>query len=184
MVKKSSKISFLIFTTCMLLAGCTIDYNDQNSNIEKSTAIPDSQMRNFNLVQIKNNKPYTQVTSSLAEIYNRENKTVMFDVKFTEFNSTKNSISTKGSADKVEYYNDSEDAVLKGNLKFYSQKDEIEITGESLFWNSESKIISSDIDSKIYINKDDGSKIEGEGFTANLKNSTFSFKKSVRGVTP
>lgn len=182
MVRKINKT--LIVAACLFLAGCTVDYNNPSEVIEKSESIPDSIMRNFQLVQMKNNKPYTEITSTLTEIYDRQNKTVLHNVKFTEYSSTSKDVITSGKADTVEYFNDSEDAKLTGNLNFYSKKDEIEMFGDSLYWNDDKKNISSDIESSIRVVKDDGSKIEGYGFSANLKNSTFSFEKSVTGVTP
>lgn len=182
MVKKLNKL--LIVVTCMFIAGCSIDYSDPSEEVEKSETIPDSVMKNFMLIQIRNNDPYTQITSSLTEIYNKQNRTVLYDVEFTEYNLTTNDITTTGKVDIVEYFNDSEDAKLTGNIIFYSKKDEIEIFGDDLYWNDDDKSMSSDVNSSILVIKEDGSRIEGFGFSANLKNSTFSFEKNVTGITP
>lgn len=181
MAKKLNKL--LLLVTALFIMGCTINYNDQSEVIEKSDSIPDSVMKNFNLIQMKNNKPYTQVTSSLTEIYESQNKTVLFDVVFTEYNTISHELSTYGKADMIEYFNDTEDAKLNGNLNFISKKDEIELTGDSLYWNSKEKKIESDINSSILVVKEDGSTIEGYGFSANLRYSTFSFDKNITGVT-
>ncbi|MBN2619293.1 MAG: LPS export ABC transporter periplasmic protein LptC [Spirochaetales bacterium] len=178
MVKKPSKM--IILLACFLTS-CSINYNESEDGSVKSEEIPDSIMENFKLVQIKDNKIHTEITSSLAEIYESQNKTLLFNVNFKEYSSSGDTINTAGNVDEIVYFNDNENANLKGNLKFESKKENIKITGNSLYWNKDDKIISSDINDSIKIIKDDGSKIEGYGFTANLKYSTFSFKKDVKG---
>lgn len=181
MAKKLNKLVLLV--TVSLFWGCTINYNDQSEEIEKSDSIPDSVMKNFNLIQIKNNKPHNEINSSLAEIYNTQDRTVLHNVTFTEYSTTTYKATTQGQADKIEYFNDTEDAQLTGNLEFISTKDELKMTGEYLLWNKEEKSIVSSSDSAIRVVKEDGSKIEGYGFSANLRNSTFSFEKDITGVT-
>lgn len=180
MVKKLNK--YLLVITCILYAGCAIDYDDKSEEIQKSDEIPDSILVDFKLVKMKNNRPSSEVTSSKTEIYNDKNRTIMYDIKFLEYDKINGSVITTGSVDKVEYYNETEDAQLDGNLSFFSEKEGMELTGETLFWNSEQKTITSDDNIKIV--KDDGSSIEGNNFHANLKNSTFSFKSSVKGINP
>lgn len=181
MVKRLSNI---LLAVCIIFAGCTIDYDDPSKEVAKSDTIPDSVMRNFKLIKIKDNKPYTEVSSSQAEIFNKKNTTVLQNVIFKEYSTTSGKIVTKGNADIVEYYNDSKNASLSGNLKFYSEKDKIEMFGEYLSWNDSDRILSSKSGSSIEVIKEDGSKIKGFGFYANLKNSTFSFEKNVTGITP
>lgn len=181
MGKKLNKL--LLMVAPLLFWGCTIDYNEQSDDVKKSDAIPDSVMRNFKLIQIKDNSPHTKVISSLTEIYNSQNRTVLHDVVFTEYNKSSSELATYGKADTIEYFNDTEDAKLSGNLNFISKKDEIEMTGEYLYWNKEEKRILSNSDSLIKIVNDDGSKIEGLGFSANLRNSTFAFEKDITGIT-
>ncbi len=182
MEKKLNKL--LLVAACILIAGCSIDYSDPSKEVEKSEAIPDSIMTNFKLIKIKDNDPYTQTSSSLTEIYNKQNRTVLHDVEFTEYNLTTKEVATTGKADKVEFFNDSEDAKLTGNINFYSKKDEIEMFGDDLYWSDDNKSMNSDVNSSILVIKEDGSRIEGFGFSANLKNSTFSFEKNVTGITP
>lgn len=181
MGKKLNKIILLV--TTLFLLGCTIDYNEESEDIKKSDTIPDSVMRNFKLIQIKNNSPHTEVISSLTEIYDSQNRTVLHDVIFTEYNTTTNKLTTHGKADTIEYFNDTEDAKLSGDLNFISKKDDIEMTGEYLYWDKEEKSILSSSDSLIKVVKDDGSEIQGFGFSANLKYSTFSFEKDITGIT-
>lgn len=181
MGKKLNRL--LIISTTLLSMGCTIDYNEDLESTIKSESIPDSIMRNFKLVKIKNNSPYTEVESSLTEIYNNQNKTVLHNVIFTEYDTNSKSITTTGKADNIEYYHDTEDAKLKGNLKFVSKKEEVEMTGEDLYWNKNDKKISSSTETSIEVIKEDGSRMKGYGFSANLERSTFSFEKGITGRT-
>jgi len=180
MERKLSKL--LVYTiTWFILSGCSIEYINENNNTTKSESIPDSVMKNFKYIKIKNNKPYVELNSSLAEIYNDQNKTVLYDVSFTEYENSK--VSTTGKANNIEYNNDTENAKLSGDLAFYSLKDEMKMYGDILYWNKEERTINSELNKSIKVIKDDGSSIEGYGFSANLKNSTFKFANKVTGVT-
>ncbi len=68
MAKKLNSLTLLL--SALLMVGCTIEYENQSGDIEKSNEIPDSIMENFKLIQIKNNKPHTVVKAQRAEIYN------------------------------------------------------------------------------------------------------------------
>lgn len=178
----AKKLSSLIFVVCILFTGCTIDYDEESGEIVKSEEIPDSILQNFELIKIKKNSVSSKVTSSKTEIYNSKDKTVMYDVKFLEYDTHDGSVTTKGDVKKVEYFNDTEDAQLSGEIIFYSEKEGMELTGETLFWNSELKTIESEDNIKVI--KEDGSEIEGDGFSANIKNSTFSFSSNIKGINP
>lgn len=182
MVRKLSKI-IILFCTALFFWGCTIDY-DEEEDVKKSDKIPDSEMDNFHLVKMKNNKPNTEVFATKAEIYNNQDKTILHSIEFNEYDSNGKKIVTKGKVKKVEYFNDSKNASLTGGIKFYSEEDDIEIIGDNLTWNDENKEIESSIDSVINIKKGDGTKVDGYGFKANIKESTFSFQKGISGYTP
>ncbi|MGL1893757.1 MAG: LPS export ABC transporter periplasmic protein LptC [Spirochaetaceae bacterium] len=181
MEKKLNKL--LVAITVCIIAGCTVNYDDQSQITTKSEDIPDTEMINFKLIQMKKNTPYTEIEASKAQIYNDKNRTTLLNVKFIEYNTDNQTVLTVGKADTIVYYNDTENAKLTGNLNFVSKKDEIKIIGEVLEWNSEEKTIFSDDYSTISVIKDDGSTIEGAGFSANLKKSTYSFSNNVKGAT-
>lgn len=164
------------------MVGCTIKYENEE-NIKKSDQIPDSKMSNFHLTKVKNNIIQSEVFAAKAEIFDNQDKTILYNIEFKEFDKNGEEI-TVGNIGRVEYKNDSKDATLTGGIKFFSQKEDMEITGESLYWVDESKELESSIDSLIKVNKGDGSIIEGYGFTASIIDSTFSFEKGISGYTP
>lgn len=181
MVKKLNKI--FILCTALVFLGCTIDY-DEEEDVKKSDKIPDSVMVNFHLVKMKDNRPNTEVFATKAEIFNNQDLTILHSIEFNEYNSSGTEVITKGEVKKVEYFNDSKNASLTGGIKFFSEEDDLEIIGDNLTWNDEEKEIESSLDSLIKITKGDGSKIDGYGFKANIKDSTFSFQKGISGYTP
>ena len=181
MAKRLSNRFFVMVYIAIFFVGCTINYNEGSDIAEKSTDIPDSVMENFSMTQIKQNEPYTEIYASKTEIYDDQNKILLYNVSFKKYNNYKE-VETQGSADYVEYFNNTEDAKLTGNLKFVSKKDELEMSGEYLYWKEETKTISSKKDTPIIVIMDDGSRIEGYGFSADIKNSTFSFQDKVSGV--
>lgn len=180
MEKKLNKI--ILICTAFLLVGCTINYNDQ-AQIKKSEEIPDSIMEDFNLIKMKNNAPFTEVKAERTEIFNSKNKTLLYNIEFIEYDSKDQRIITKGEAGLVEYDNETENAQLTNGLNFYSESEEIDITGKEIYWTKDTKTIESNLKDPIKVVKEDGSVIEGFGFKADLKNSTFSFEKGVSGKT-
>ena len=168
----------------VFMFSCSVKYEDQNKEVVKSQDVPDTMMENFKIIKMKKNVPYVEVSAARAEIYDSQNRTILFDTQFLEYDPNNQDIITKGKADKVEYFNDTENADLSGNLNFYSKKEEIEISGESILWNSELKSIESRDKDLMFLKKDDGSILEGYGFKADLKRSVFSFSGNVKGEMP
>jgi len=168
----------------VFMFSCSVKYEDQNKEVVKSQEVPDTMMENFKLIKMKKNVPYVEVLAKKAEIFDSQNRTLLYNTEFIEYDGHKQNVVTRGKADIVEYFNDTENATLTGNLNFYSKKEEIEISGESILWNSDLKSIGSGENDLMFLKKDDGSILEGYGFNADLKHSTFFFSGSVNGEIP
>ena len=153
----AKKLNNFIICTTLIFMGCTINYNENEADIIKEKNIPDSTMSNFKLIKIKNNNPNVEIESSLAEFFNDTNKSVLQNVNFKEFDAKTKMISTEGTAEIVEYFNDTEEAKLRGNLKLTSSKEDIEMSGEYLYWKKRDRKILSSIDSYIKVIKGDKS---------------------------
>ena len=88
---------------------------------------------------------------------------------------------TEGWADEVVYFNKTEDAEFTGNVYFYSKKEEISISTDSIRWESEPRYLETPAETTVTLKRDDGSFLEGIGLEADLRRMEIKLKGGVRG---
>jgi len=76
---------------------------------------------------------------------------------------------------------ESKDAELKGSIIVESIEENSSLKTESLFWNDSLQLLSSNSGDTVSIKDNNGSLINGKGFSADLKRKSFFFKENVEG---
>ena len=166
--------------TILLMAGCSLDYDQNMISDSMSESIPDTVLISFTHTVVRNGKAVFVITAEKAEAFSKKNRTLLTDVDFKEFDND-GKVTTKGRADHAVFYTDTENADLSGNLDFYSASENGGVTGDHLYWDSEKKVLNGDPDETVMLNKDSGSRLEGKGFEADFRYRTLSFDKDVKG---
>lgn len=165
----------------LLLHGCSMKYDNTVADASISQEIPDSTLKGFEQVKVKNALPEYKITAERAEIYQKKEETYLINVNFTEYDKNKNIITT-GTAKKVLYYTKDENAVLEGELDFYSRENKVRIEGEELTWDSGERTLTGTDEHTVTITEDSGSVMEGAGFSIDFKTSIIKFTKPVEGI--
>lgn len=174
-----AKGALLAFLT-MLLFGCSLDYHSAEAGGNSIGEIPDTILYNFTTNSVRGKQPYFRIKAAEAETFDKKNITIFTKVSFQEFNSA-GKVVARGTADRAVYHADTKNAELSGNIDVYSTREKAQITTNYLFWNNDNKTLTGKPNVPVKIVKDDGSKIDGSGFDANLRTRSIQFSSNVRG---
>ena len=141
---------------------------------------PESIMLELSQTVVEGGKTILKLEADSVEIYQGHKKTVARGLHFLEFDNDGSAL-TEGWADKVVYFNETEDAEFTGNVYFYSKKEEISISTDSIRWESERRYLETPPETRVTLKKDDGSFLEGVGLEADLRRMEIRLKGGVRG---
>ena len=104
-----------------------------------------------------------QIEAERAQMYNQKKITVLTKVRFVEYDDA-GGVSVDGQAGSAVYHTDTENADLSGGVSGYSAADKVKFFADSLFWEKDDRLLKSQGNEIVRIDKDDGSFIEGNVF--------------------
>jgi len=159
---------------------CSFDYDEAMVDENLAEEFPESIMLELSQTVVEQGKPVLKVEADSVEIYQGFNKTVARGLHFLEYADDGGTL-TEGWADKVVYFNETEDAEFTGNVYFYSKKEEISISTDSIRWESEPRYLETPAETAVTLKRDDGSFLEGTGLEADLRRMEIKLKGGVRG---
>jgi len=171
---------FYFFLFALVFSGCSLDYREAMIGKELLETVPDTILINFKYTRVRQGQTLAVVEGKSGKTFSKKNETVLKHVHFIEYNG-KGDILNEGWADNAVYNNDTGNARITGDIKVYSEKEKASINAEELHWTAESKLLKGNKDELILLKKDDGSYIEGKGFTADLKDKSIEFFSDVKG---
>lgn len=143
-------------------------------------SIPQLVIKNFKHTEISKGQLSFLVVAERAEIFDERKQTKLYGMTFFEYDAA-GKIVTNGKADEATFEIESEDALLTGNIEIYSKKQEAYITSNSFTWRKATKMLTGETNDTVFLSKEDGSTVEGEGFEANFKYNTITFSSNVTG---
>lgn len=164
-----------------ICTGCTFDYEEGRIAEDLAETVPETVLQEFTQVRMYKGRPQYRVYGSRAETYGKKKETVAEDVLFQEFGS-EGEVVTEGSAERITYFSETENAELEGNLDFYNTDEEAGIAGDYLYYNDEKNTLSGKPEERIIMEKKDGSTLSGWGFTVQISEKEIRFSSRVEGV--
>ena len=147
---------------------------------EIEDSIPNIVMKNVTHVSATKEHLLMKVSAESSKSYEKKKTTVMTGVKFQEWDSL-GTLVAEGQADKITYFSNTKNAEIEGNIKVHSLKEKGAIQTEYLSWEDKNRILKGKPDIKVSLIDDDGSKVAGTGFEADLKRMVISFIHAVEG---
>jgi len=165
----------------LLLSNCTLDYNDPDVKAQLADTIPETILYNITQIKVKNGNISSKIEAEKIETF--KNKNIMYITKlhYMEIGKT-GAIITEGWADQATYYTDTENAEISGNIYFYSREEEAGVRANYLNWDNQKKILTSGSKEKVTVSRDDGSYVEGSGFSTDFKLKEITFSGDVKGI--
>ncbi len=169
----------VLLVLLFLFSGCHFNYGDDSLEKESS---PDALFRNFTYTVIIQNERVLEIKAEHAESYTSENRTELQGITFTQFDGKTQEALAVGRADSAVIHTDTENAEFSGSVVLNWKTENTTLKAEALSWDSAKKELSSRLDQDVEIEKADGTRIRGAGFTASTRKRDFLFRDSVEGA--
>jgi len=164
-----------------LLASCSLDYEGAELAGELPERLPDTVATDLVHRVVENSRTSLEVTAARAATWESQHRTVLDAVTFVEYDR-QGQQAVEGSAGRVVFHTDTEDAEISGRVNVHSDVEEAGIETESLTWKSKPRLLAAPVHDRVVITKDDGSRIEGTGFTGDFRRREIAFSGPVQGT--
>ncbi len=120
-------------TACavLLVCGCSLNYEEATLEEQASGGVPDTVANGIVHRVNKDGRLSLQMEAARAETFNSTNTTVLTNAHFVEYDRDGNT-ATEGSARKVIYHSDTENAEISGSVRVHSASEKGNVSAESL----------------------------------------------------
>lgn len=163
------------------LSSCSLDYESTQLDERAAENLPDTVATGIVHRVVKNSRTALEVTADRAETWDAQRRTVLDDAAFVEYDGS-GARAVEGSAGRVVFHTDTEDAEISGRVRVHSAVEEAGIETEALTWRSEPRLLTAPVHDRVVITSDDGSRLEGTGFVGDFRRREFVFSGPVRGT--
>jgi len=186
LIKPFPKITIVFLCTASLAvicgsASCSMDYSEAQVSEEIPESIPDARFTDFSHTVVRDGSVRLYISAEKAESFIKKKETRTYNVTFLQYDKD-NKVVTEGVADKAIINTETENAEISGNIVMYSHNQEAKITCKYLYWNQEENTLTAKKEDTVYLHKDNGSVIQGTGFTADFQLQKVRFEGSVEGT--
>lgn len=163
----------------LLFSGCELDYEEGRVADEIAEEVPTTRLINAEITVIRQGT--LTVTAELLESYPRQDRQVLEGIRFEE-RDPEGTLRFEGRASRAVHHLDTDDIELSGEIYFYSALEAAAIESEFLYWEEEAEILRSNPEVEVRLSEEDGTLIEGSGFSADGRRRTVTFDRSVSGT--
>ncbi len=180
-MKNGSVVRLSAAMLALLATSCSLEYGQTDLATEISEGTADSVLFDVTHTVVRDGRPRFIVRSQRIEAFGKQRRQYLHGVEFEEIDADGATV-TFGVADFAEYRTDSEDFDLSGNLRFYSAAEDAWLTAEYLFWENETRTLTSRPEETVVLERGDGTEIRGRGFVAEMARSMLRFEDGVSGT--
>jgi LPS export ABC transporter protein LptC len=159
---------------------CSFDYDEATVDEELSEEIPDSISFKFSQVIVYEDGARIKLEAERVEVYEKLNQITAYGLHFEEYGAD-GELLAEGKANKAIYDMETEDAEFSGSVIFTSIQEKATVKTEGIYWEDESRMLTTPPDVLVLFEKDDGSFIEGKELEADLRRMEIRFANDVRG---
>jgi LPS export ABC transporter protein LptC len=171
----------VILTMLVLFClSCSLDYEQARVAESIPGQIPETILLEFTHTVVSEGRVWVVLEAERAETYSERNEIVLQGVFFREYDEEGN-LHTEAQAERAVFATDSEDATVSGSIQIYSHEEEASLQAGSLSWIREGRRLVADDGQTVRLQTDDGSYVEGEGFSADFRRKRLEFSSRVRG---
>ena len=164
-----------------VLASCSLDYEGASLEEGMPERLPDTVATGLVHRVVKNSRTVLELTADRAETWDAQHRTVIDGASFVEYDQA-GAMAVEGSAGRVVFHTDTEDAEISGRVRVYSALEEAGIETEALAWKSKPRLLTAPVHDRVIISSDNGSRLEGTGFVGDFRRREFVFTGPVQGT--
>jgi LPS export ABC transporter protein LptC len=171
----------LLFPLAALIAiSCTIDYESALILDERPEDIPQTILTEARMTIQRQDQREFRVEAARVESYPELEEQRFWGFVFEEYD-LEGGLVAAGRADYAVYDDATDDVDLEGNISFRSASEGITVVAEALLWRDDTRTLSAGEELIIRVDREDGSWIEGRGFSADFRRSVVEFRGPVVG---
>lgn len=170
-------LPLLLIVGCV---ACSLDYRPAQVGGDRQDDVPETVMVQARMTIVRSEARRFQVSAERVATYPRLQRQEFTSFEFREFDAAGDLLSS-GTADSAVYHTDSDNVELRGNIVFFSNAQDARIFADTLFWNDAERLLTGEPDAPVRLEREDGTVIEGIGFTADMRTSTMEFARQVSG---
>jgi LPS export ABC transporter protein LptC len=174
------KTLFAAMTALAALAACSLDYDAGRIAQERPEDLPETILYDSSYTIERSNNRILRFTAERVESYPERDMQLLYGVSFEERNDAGEVLSA-GRANEAEYFVESDDVRLTGDIRFRSEAEGAEVEAGYLYWSDEESRLSSREGERVTVVRDSGSRISGRGFVADTRLKEVSFSGDVSG---
>ncbi|MDC7245071.1 MAG: LPS export ABC transporter periplasmic protein LptC [Sphaerochaetaceae bacterium] len=170
----------LICSISLFLFSCSLE-EDGITGLQESGTFPEILLeKSTYIISLEEGNPIV-INGDRIEIYKEEQKAVIEEASFTQKDDDSR-LTMEGSFKKAEVDTITNDVRMEDSVHLTMYPSLLSITGESLSFESEDRIVRSDGDSSITLTIEGEKSLRGTGFTGDLSRWTFEFEQLQEGV--
>jgi LPS export ABC transporter protein LptC len=170
----------LLIVLSLLCLSCSLDYEQATVAESISGQIPETILFEFTHTVVSEGRVWVILEAERAETYGERNEITLQGVFFREYDD-EGKLLTEARADRAIFATDSENATVSGSIQIYSHEEQASLQASRLSWVREGRRLAADDGQTVRLKKDDGSYVEGEGFSADFRRKRLEFSSRVRG---
>ncbi|MBN2552695.1 MAG: LPS export ABC transporter periplasmic protein LptC [Spirochaetales bacterium] len=163
-----------------LLVSCSLDYEQARVAESIPGQIPETILFDFTHTVVSGGTVWVVLEAERAETYSERKEIVLQGVTFREYDD-QGRLRTEARADRAVFNTDSEDATVSGSIRIYSPEEQASLQAGKLTWTREGRRLLAEEGQTVRLQKDDGSYVEGWGFSADFRRKKLEFSSRVRG---
>jgi len=182
--KKNEKlISPIAFWACCLLCtfilvACSFDYG-AGTGLEDTR--PDIVMENIEYVRVRGGDMLARFQAEHAERWEELQLMELRNFTFEQMEDHGETVNVEGAAKAATVQIDTGDISLSGGVQVSIESEDIVINTEELEWKDKEKAIKGGAEEEVDVKRSDGTSFTGKGFSADIRNRTWSFSGEVKG---
>ncbi|HEC62532.1 MAG TPA: LPS export ABC transporter periplasmic protein LptC [bacterium] len=161
------------------LFSCSLDYKEARIAETMTEETPETILMNFTHTIVHEGRVAVILEAERAETYTAKEEIHLRGIHYREFGND-GTVLTEAIAGRAVFNTKSEDASFSDRIIIYSPEEETALFSESLNWTKEGKRLEANPNETVRLQKDDGSFVEGKGFSAGFREKKLEFS-SARG---
>ncbi|WGK69132.1 LPS export ABC transporter periplasmic protein LptC [Candidatus Haliotispira prima] len=162
------------------LSACRLDTDSLTTVDTLARDIPNIVIKDVVYKEIENNKISQEVYADEFRVFTHENLVQVVKGKVRTYLDGKAQLS--GKAASAQYNQKTKDAEVEGPIEVYHHPEKTRIRAQELNWiNVERKLVSTP-ESVVEMEQDNGTRFQGNDFSVDMRTTTLSYGKSVKGT--
>jgi LPS export ABC transporter protein LptC len=172
---------FLLLALFCLLCTVTACSFDYGPGVSEDSGQPDIVMDNVEYVRVRNGDPKARFTAEHASRYEDKQIMELENLSFEQFESHGDDVNALGKAGTASVELESGNISMDGGVRIDVESEDYTIETKGIEWQDKERLLSSGAN-EVTIKRSDGTGFTGSGFSADVRNRTWSFNSGVSGT--